>query len=171
MRTEEPHTNASSEDVRLLQDPFDALSPHHYYTYGLGHFMNDLGGAIYFNYLLYFLKRVVLTPSAPLAFLVGQIVDGIATPLVGYFSDRTPSGRFGKRKPWYVSGFVIFLVGYFGIYQNIVTLKPGISNEAETGYYVTFMSLVNIGWAAVQISHMSLVPSLTSSTKRRVDID
>lgn len=133
--------------------------------------MNDLGGAIYFNYLLYFLKRVVMTPCAPTAFLVGQIVDGIITPLVGYVSDKTPNTKWGKRKPWYVIGFIIFLVGYFGIYQNIVMLSPGISESKQAAYYITFMSLVNIGWAAVQISHMSLVPSLTCSIKRRVSGD
>ena len=29
------------------------------------------------------------TSAAPTAVLVGQICDGIATPIVGYFSDRT----------------------------------------------------------------------------------
>ena len=133
--------------------------------------MNDLGGAIYFNYLLYFLKRVVLTSSAPTAFLIGQIVDGLVTPIIGYLSDKTSNTKYGKRKPWYISGFIIFLIGYFGLYQNIVYLHPGISEEKQAAYYITFMVLVNIGWAAVQISHMSLVPSLTCSIKRRVILD
>jgi Na+/melibiose symporter-like transporter len=33
--------------------------------------------------------------------LSGQISDGFATPIVGYFSDRTKT-RFGARKPWYL---------------------------------------------------------------------
>lgn len=140
--------------------------------------MNDLGGAIYFNYLLYFLKRIVATASAPAAFLAGQITDGLATPIVGFLSDRThtrfgidSTSHLGQRMPWYVCGFAVFLIGYFPIYQNIKELQPGISEKAEAGYYVTFMCVVNIGWAAVQIGHMSLVPSLTYSIKRRVTLN
>lgn len=34
-------------------------------------------------------------------------------------------------------------------------------------YYILFPSLFNVGWAACQVSHMSLVPSLTISRVRR----
>ena len=34
-------------------------------------------------------------------------------------------------------------------------------------YYVLFPSLFNVGWASLQIAHMSLVPSLSSSRIRR----
>jgi Na+/melibiose symporter-like transporter len=34
-------------------------------------------------------------------------------------------------------------------------------------YYIFFPSILNIGWAAVQVAHMSLVPSLTLSRKKR----
>jgi Na+/melibiose symporter-like transporter len=35
------------------------------------------------------LKKVVKTQAAPSALLAGQLADGIATPIVGYLSDRT----------------------------------------------------------------------------------
>ena len=41
------------------------------------------------------------------------------------------------------------------------------SIEIRLAYYVTFPSLFNVGWAACQVSHMSLVPSLTISRVRR----
>lgn len=50
--------------------------------------------ACWFNYLFYYLKRIVKTTSAPSALFAGQIADGIATPLVGYLSDRTKN-KFG----------------------------------------------------------------------------
>lgn len=56
-------------------------------AYGLGHCLNDLTAACWFNYLLFFLTTVVHTRAAPLALLIGQITDGIATPLVGFLSD------------------------------------------------------------------------------------
>jgi hypothetical protein len=55
----------------------------------VGHFINDLVAACWFNYLLFFLKRVVKTEAAPAALLAGQIADGLATPIVGLLSDRT----------------------------------------------------------------------------------
>lgn len=58
------------------------------WAYGLGHFFNDLAGACWFNFLFYYLKRVVETPSATAMIVVGQIADGIATPTIGYFSDK-----------------------------------------------------------------------------------
>lgn len=42
--------------------------------------------------------------------LVGQIVDGFTTPLVGYFSDKYNS-RIGKRKPWY--SYYFLYIYYF----------------------------------------------------------
>jgi Na+/melibiose symporter-like transporter len=46
---------------------------------------------IYYIIPLLIVKRIVL--------LAGQIADGIATPLVGYYSDKTNS-KWGKRTPW-----------------------------------------------------------------------
>ena len=65
------------------------------FGYGVGHFINDLVAACWFNYLFFFLKRVVKTDAASTAILCGQIFDGIATPVVGYISDRY-STRFGN---------------------------------------------------------------------------
>jgi len=116
------------------------------------------------------LKRVVKTPAAPSALLAGQIADGIATPLVGYFSDRTKtkfgniSNNIGQRSPWYVLGLVLVVSCYIPIYQTFIS----DNKSNEFAYYIIFPAIFNIGWAALQISHMSLVPSLTCSRKRRV---
>lgn len=60
----------------------------------MGHLINDLTAACWFNFLLFFLKTVVKTSAASTALLVGQLCDGIATPFVGYLSDRNQS-KFG----------------------------------------------------------------------------
>ena len=65
------------------------------FGYGVGHFINDLTAACWFNYLFLFLKRVVKTSAAPSAILAGQITDGLTTPIVGTFSDRTKT-KYGK---------------------------------------------------------------------------
>lgn len=82
-------------DVRDKENRFDGLDQMKILGYGVGHFINDLVAACWFNYLFFFLKRVVKTPAAPSALLAGQIADGIATPIVGYFSDRTKT-KYGN---------------------------------------------------------------------------
>lgn len=75
-------------DVKTRENRFDGLNNIKLLGYGVGHFINDLVAACWFNYLFFFLKRVVKTPAAASALLAGQIADGVATPLVGYLSDR-----------------------------------------------------------------------------------
>lgn len=82
-------------DVRNKDNRFDDLDNIKIWAYGVGHFINDLVAACWFNYLFFFLKRVVKTPAASSALLSGQICDGVATPIVGYLSDKF-STRFGN---------------------------------------------------------------------------
>jgi len=51
--------------------------------------------------------------------LSGQIFDAISTPLVGYFSDKYTS-RFGKRKPWYVGGTLLVLIGFLPVFHCFI---------------------------------------------------
>ncbi len=67
---------------------FDSLDSIMIWAYGVGHFINDLVAACWFNFLFYYLKRVVETPASNAALLSGQLCDGIATPIVGYISDK-----------------------------------------------------------------------------------
>jgi Na+/melibiose symporter-like transporter len=97
--------------------------------------------------------------------LAGQIADAIATLFIAYFSDKTNT-KIGKRIPWYLFGIFIVTVSFLPIFLPLVkvTTPPDWQDYL---YYISFPSLFNVGWAAVQISHMSLVPSLTCSRKRR----
>ena len=102
-----------SSDTRALSNEgtdrlfrFDILEKRHVWGYSIGHFFNDLTAAIWFNYLLLYLKSINPIDDqdpgyyAGIVMLSGQIADGLATPLVGFFSDKTESRRFGKRMPW-----------------------------------------------------------------------
>ena len=84
--------------------------------------------------------------------------------------------RWGKRYPWYVLGFLIVLPCFFGIFSylpfvnehKIVDGKSVVSDvDFQTTWYITLPALFNIGWAMVQISHMSIVNSLTHSNRKR----
>lgn len=88
------HTNLL--DVRDKENRFDGLDNMKILGYGVGHFINDLVAACWFNFLFFYLKRIVQTQAAASALLAGQIADGIATPIVGYLSDRYKT-KFGTK--------------------------------------------------------------------------
>lgn len=62
----------------------------------------------------------------------------------------------GKRIPWYFAGTLLVTISFMPLF---VVMKS--TYEGEFIYYVGFGIIFSIGWAFVQISHMSLVPSLT----------
>lgn len=108
----------------------DNLPIHKRLSYAVGHFLNDLCASMWFTYLLVYYHTVLgfLDTYAGILLLIGQIADGICTPLIGYESDRTPGcGSYGKRKTWHLVGkvavtdvsdlfplfiFLLFSVGY-----------------------------------------------------------
>ena len=72
----------------------------------------------------------------------------------------------GQRTPWYIFGLVTILICFAPIFSSYH--HPQV--HWEYLYYSVFPGLFNIGWACLQISHMSMAPSLTCSRKRRVFI-
>lgn len=123
----------------------------------------------------WYLSKVVKLPQSDvgLCLLGGQIADGITTPLVGVYSDKFNS-RFGKRMIWYFWGFLFVSPTFAGLY-----LYPEFVNKLEEDgitpknerlrfwWYFICPFICNIAWACVQISHMSIVNSLTFSNRQR----
>lgn len=144
----------------------DDLRKLNIYSYGIGHFMNDLCASCWFFFLSYYLIEIVDIGeyNAGYVMLAGQLADGIATPLVGIWSDKTNTS-IGKRTPWYVAGSIIVVFSFMLIFVKI--LPDGFSPTITLIYYITFASLFNIGWAGVQVSHMALVPSLSLNKKNK----
>ena len=81
--------------------------------FGVGHVLNDLCSSMWFSYLLIYLTKVIRFSNrqAGMLIMIGQVSDGLATPFIGYESDRTKKGycSYGKRKSWHLLGmdFVI----------------------------------------------------------------
>lgn len=79
------------------------------FSYGVGHVLNDLCASMWFTYTLIFFSKVLLFSEAlsGAVVLVGQVADGLATPFVGYFSDRGDDFwfcKYGRRKTWHLLG-------------------------------------------------------------------
>ena len=140
------------------------------WAYGVGHVLNDLTATCWFSFLLYYLTDIVnlSKEKAGWVMLSGQVFDGIATPLVGILSDKYTTSC-GKRTPWYIGGTIGVIVCFSLIFQNFNSFFQSTSHPAlyEMIYYITLPSLFNVGWAAVQVSHMALLPSISINKKNR----
>ncbi|XP_070765427.1 major facilitator superfamily domain containing 12b [Enoplosus armatus] len=139
--------------------------------YAAGHFLNDLCASMWFTYLLVYLHSVLGFQStyAGVMLLIGQIADGVCTPLVGYESDRTP-GIYGKRKTWHLLGTVCVLVSFPFIFNPCLACNDSTPQWAQVVYFSTFIIIFQFGWAATQISHLSLIPELVSSESDKVEL-
>lgn len=137
--------------------------------YSLGHIENDLCASGWFSYLLVFLRTVLLFPSTSAGglLLIGQVMDGLATPVVGIFSDKTHSA-FGKRRLWILIGSLCVTVTFPFIFHSIIIDWFDASNRWRFIYYAFFITLFQFAWAAVQVNHMALVPELSEIPSDRV---
>jgi Na+/melibiose symporter-like transporter len=88
------------------------------------------------------------------------------------FSGFTFCGyRIGRRHSWYLGGTLLVLANFFfvfGICLPCVSVTPTPDSSILTIYYCVAAALFNVGWACVQVSHMSLVPSLSSIESERI---
>ncbi|XP_012537983.1 major facilitator superfamily domain-containing protein 12 [Monomorium pharaonis] len=132
-------------------------------AYALGHIFNDLAAAMWFSYTLIYLQRVALLEPivAGALLLLGQVIDAIMTPVFGFLVDH-----YSKKKIWHVMGSIMVTLSFpiiFGGFANSSTTVAMI-------LYVTSITIFQTGWAAVQISHLSMIPSLTNSVPARTDL-
>ncbi|XP_059494463.1 major facilitator superfamily domain-containing protein 12a isoform X4 [Stegostoma tigrinum] len=142
-------------------------------SYAVGHFLNDLCASMWFTYLLVYYHTVlgINNYNAGILLLVGQIADGICTPLIGYESDRTAGcGKYGKRKTWHLIGSISVLLSFPFIFNPPVGSSENIPQWAELIYFVPFIVVLQFGWAATQISHLSLIPELALNNHERVEL-
>ncbi|XP_076832805.1 major facilitator superfamily domain-containing protein 12a isoform X1 [Brachyhypopomus gauderio] len=141
--------------------------------YAVGHFLNDLCASMWFTYLLVFYHSVLgfQNTYAGVLLLVGQIADGVCTPLIGYESDRTPGfGSYGKRKSWHLIGTVCVLLSFPFIFNKCIGCEQFTPQWASLVYFIPFIVIFQFGWAATQISHLSLIPELVSSEHAKVEL-
>ncbi|XP_018043899.1 PREDICTED: major facilitator superfamily domain-containing protein 12-like [Atta colombica] len=132
-------------------------------AYALGHVFNDLAAAIWFSYTLIYLQRVALLEPivAGALLLLGQVIDAIMTPIFGFLIDH-----YCKKKIWHIIGSVMVTLSFpviFGGFVNSFTTVAML-------LYIISITIFQMGWAAVQISHLSMIPSLTNSVLARTDL-
>lgn len=130
-------------------------------AYGVGHVFNDMCASMWFTYLIVFYHMVLQISNTyvGLLVLIGQTADAMATPVVGYFCDRTHN-RYGGRKTWHLIGTIMVAVSFFFFWHSCIYC----SNQPvgwQMLYWACFMIVFQFGWASVQVSHLALIPELT----------
>ncbi|XP_013177457.1 PREDICTED: uncharacterized symporter sll1374-like [Papilio xuthus] len=142
--------------------------------YGIGHVLNDVCASLWFTYFLVFFHLVLefTSTQAGNLMLIGQVVDALATPFVGYHSDHTDnylSAKYGKRKLWHLFGTVCVLSSFPFIFMDCIGCSMA-HKWAQMYYFASFILIFQIGWAAVQISHLSLIPELAEDPHVRTHL-
>ncbi|KAK9081733.1 hypothetical protein Syun_030779 [Stephania yunnanensis] len=136
------------------------------FYYGVGHMLNDITSACWFTYLLVFLTDIGLTPrDAAAVMLSGQIADAFGTIFSGELIDR-----FGHFKIWHGAGSLLVAISFSSVFGGCVLCKVLGTNTpiTQTIGYSIFAAIFNIGWAACQVSHMSMVNCITLNPTSRV---
>ncbi|KAM8849988.1 major facilitator superfamily domain-containing protein 12-like [Spinachia spinachia] len=142
-------------------------------SYAVGHVLNDLCASMWFTYLLVFYHSVLgfQNTYAGVLLLAGQIADGVCTPLIGFESDRTPGcGNYGKRKTWHLVGTLSVLLSFAFIFNQCLGCSSVTPQWASLTYFIPFIIIFQFGWAATQISHLSLIPELVACEHAKVEL-
>ncbi|KAG8237532.1 hypothetical protein J437_LFUL016509 [Ladona fulva] len=150
-------------------------------AYGVGHILNDICASMWFSYTLLFF-HVVLGMEGYVAgalLLLGQVVDALATPVVGILADKNGSGAIsafgrwscGRRKSWHIGGTIAVLVSFPFIFMSCSICSSFEENIwVMPLYFSVLVTIFQVGWATVQISHLSLIPDLTPSEHERTEL-
>uniref|UniRef100_K9J160 Major facilitator superfamily domain-containing protein 12 n=1 Tax=Desmodus rotundus TaxID=9430 RepID=K9J160_DESRO len=143
-------------------------------SYAVGHFLNDLCASMWFTYLLLYLHsvRAYSSRGAGVLLLLGQVADGLCTPLVGYEADRA-AGRcagYGPRKAWHLVGTTCVLLSFPFIFSPCLGCGATTPEWAALLYYGPFIVIFQFGWAATQIAHLSLIPELVTNDHEKVEL-
>lgn len=163
--------SSSIINVRDRSKPVQKLSLIRKLAYGTGHVFNDMCASMWFTYLILFFHMVLRLNNAyaGLLLLIGQVADASATPTVGYLCDKTRC-RYGRRKIWHLAGTVMVACSFFFFWHGCLGCR-GVQIGYTVLYFSCFIILFQFGWAAVQISHLSLIPELTRDENERVGLN
>lgn len=157
-----------------IKPPLGHLPIYRKLAYGVGHVFNDMTASMWFTYLLLFYHMVVRINNtyAGLLLLIGQVVDALATPIIGFLCDRTRI-RYGRRKIWHLGGTVLVAISVFFIWHKCLFCQSEAHSPVAwtIAYFAIPIAVFQVGWASTQISHLALIPELTEDENERVGLN
>lgn len=96
--------------------------------------------------------------------MMGQIGDAVATPLVGYLSDK-----FGTKRKWHLLGSLLVLVTFPLIFA-ICPFCDSMPTWWKYFYFSIIILIFQFGWPIVQITHLAMIPELSRTKRDRSDL-
>ncbi|XP_064110613.1 major facilitator superfamily domain-containing protein 12-like [Macrobrachium nipponense] len=143
------------------------------YGYSVGHIFNDLCASMWFTYLLVYLQYVLQLDRGLSGFLLflGQVADAVSTPLIAMQSDRGCTfGSYGRKKSWHVIGTICVILSFPFIFI-VCWVCFGSLGQGYVLMIGVMICLFQFGWAAVQVSHLALIPDLTDLEAERDELN
>ncbi|MFA6243182.1 MAG: MFS transporter [Candidatus Hydrogenedentales bacterium] len=105
----------------------------------------------------------------PLAFgaimLMGRILEAIANPIVGHWSDQTRT-KWGRRMPYLRLGIVPFALVFFLLFSPPVDHLHWIN----VAWVFVLLPLYLFLYAVIITPYLALLPEISSNLKERVDL-
>ena len=145
-------------------------------SYSVGHIFNDLCSAVWFTYLLVYFNKVVglSTSNTGVIFLVAQGADALLTPFMGMGCDRVICKAlvpYGKRKVWHLFGTIFVAITWPFIFSPCLLCSPDSPEWHALLYYGVVVVVFHVGWASVQIAHLSLIPEIVRRASEVVEFN
>ena len=132
--------------------------------YGFGHVFNDLCATVWFSYTLLYLKEVLMMPNQAGSYMMlGQITDALFSAIVGFMTDR-----YSTKRNWHIMGTIMVALSFPMLFLLQRDVLPYWGNLF---YFSLFITLFQCGWATVQISHLAILPELSSTQKDRSELN
>lgn len=133
-------------------------------TYGAGAIANGVKNAAFTSYLLFFYSQIVGISASVVATAVALtlLVDAIADPLIGRWSDVTRS-RWGRRHP-FIYGSAIPT----GIFFLLAWFPPAGMSNLQAGMWIfATASLTRVAISAFEINTSAMTPEMTDDYRER----
>lgn len=146
----------------------------HKLLYGLGYLTVALTTNMTMTWILTRYRPVGDDPRWPvlvsagaltLAMVLGRLVDAVADPLVGFWSDRTLT-RWGRRKPFILFGGPLLTLMFVLIWLPPV---PGLS-VANGIYLAVTATLFFSAFTVVVCPYLAMLPEITADGAERVSL-
>ena len=99
-----------------------------------------------------------------LILFAARLLDAIQDPVLGYISDRTAGGRWGRR-PLIVLGVPLLAIGMVGLFQ-----PPVAGQVALSWWLAATLVVVYIGFSAASITYLAMGAELTSDYHGRTRV-
>lgn len=142
------------------------------WAYGLGGIGRDMSYSLVATFFITYIQfsglglSVAQFSAISMLLIVGRVWDAVNDPIMGAIIENTKS-KWGKFKPWVLLGAILTAI----IVILMFNYRP-LGNEGWD--YVVFFGIIYLLWEIAytmnDISYWSMLPSITTDTKRRNSI-